>query len=358
MKQLIFAAVIIVVLGAVLGAYYYITGSSEVRIPSNIQPTQELPGETGGMTGLQVAARIYDYIGTQRNADGFYLYSSNCEGDCPFVGSVFKNANTWPNYASIGMFRATGDPSYLDSARRDVDTMMAWCEQDKRECVRILYQVAELYKETGDRKYLNFVVDEIGVLTANEGGFADTNEAMLLAIDSIELAVAGKMTGDQKLIPKSVEKLSESERLVANNHIVYESDGNKFRTFSCWPELARIELYKATEDKSYLEKVKTFADSVKLDNNVQHLWFMTDIQPCIDVYQQLGELTGDRSYSQAADKMIEWVLQNFWDSKNAPKVSGNDSIKSTVDQKFSSITDSAYMVYLLSKSKDSVFKVI
>lgn len=353
MKAPIIAVVIVLVLAAALGAYYYSGGSLNLT-SQPAQTQQNVPANT--MTGLEIAKTIYAYIDTQRNSDGFYSYASNCDSNCPFSGSVFKNANTWPVYASVGMYRATNDTKYLGAAKRDADTMLKWCAQDGRECVRVLYQVDALNRDSGDQKYSDFLQQEAKTLMALPDQ-PETNFTMLISIDSVELADAYVQTGDKTMLDASVAKLNQAENLLSQEKVLFEQNGNKYQTFSCWPQIARLELFRATDDSKYLDSVKRFVADRNIPGNLNLFWMMTDLQPCMDVYQSLAELTGDSGYSAAAQKIAQHIITNYWDSSVGPKVSGNNAIKSNGDQKFSTITEASYMTYMLSRMKDTRFEV-
>ncbi len=356
-RQILVAVVIIAVLGAALGGYYLVTGGFNPTVPVNdvpVEGTQPSDGAAGtveaGVDPLAAAAEIYAYIQTQRREDGFYDYASNCGDGCPFVGAVFKNANTWPTYAAVGMYQATGDDGYLADARRDADKMIEWCAEDQKECVRVTYQVNELYKETKDERYADFVKSEADVLIdpVNQE-FIGTDMPMLLAIDSLQLAQVYEMTNDEKYLDAAVSKLTSADSNMEKEMILYAVDDRVLKTYACWPELASIEIYKATGDRAYLDRVVDFIDDLRIADNVHQMWYMTDVQPCMDLYVQLGSITGDGKYTLGALSIMNHILDNYWDSKANPKVSGGGSIKSTKDQNDSGITDSAYMVWLLAK---------
>ena len=358
--------IIAIVIVAAVGAFYFSGFELEKsEVPEETVVSPETQTEQEGTDSLEIASTIYSYIQTQRNSEGFYHYSSNCDDDCPFKDQVFKNANTWPTYASVGMFVATGEQRYLDDAERDADALLAWCEEDPVECVRVTYQISSLADVSSNEKYSNFVIDEADVLIdpANSE-IVGTDMPMLLSIDSIQLADVYGITGDEKYLTSSIEKLNEAEAALESDSFeggaalpVYARDGNLFKTFACWPQLAKIELYKSTGEKSYLDEVASFVDGVKVDENVHSLWFMTDVQPCIDIYIQMGELTGDSSYTDGAVRMMQSTLDLYWDTPSNVITSGNNAIKSARDADDSSITDSSYMVYLLSKV-NSKFEVV
>lgn len=350
-------ALIVVVVAAGAGVYYYysIGGLNSVQSQQSVQTQQA----GNGMTGLEIAGKISTYMDTQRNPDGFYNYTSNCGDNCSF-DQVYNNANTWTTYANIGMYQATGDSKYLDAAKRDADTMLAWCSQDSVQCIRVLYQIDRLYQITGDRKYSDFVTSEARVLIGPNNPYTYTDDpaaAMYSSIDSIELADAYNISGDGTLLSASLEKLSNADAKSKGGQLIFESNGNKFYVYGCWPQLAKLRLFGVTGDKKYLDGVKAFADAYDMPQMLPSLWFMTDMEPCIDVYQQLGQITGDKAYTDGSNAMITYVLKNFWDTPASVKVAGDNAIKSTQDQTYESITDSSYMVYLLSNADNKSFEV-
>ncbi len=353
MKKYLPIIIPIIIIAAGIGGYY---------LYDNYYPNIEQPIENNiqeaGFSGLYIAEKIYDYIQTQRNLDGFYKYASNCEEGCVFYESVFNNANTWPTYASVGMYQATKDDKFLIDARRDADRLLAWCDEDPTECIRVTYQVNALGKETGDKKYIDFVVKEADVFLDPENSeIIQTDVVMLKGIDSIQLAQAYDITNNKKYLDASLNKLSESENLLVDEKTVYGYNNNLFRNYACWPNLAKLELYKSTEDSKYLMDVINFADGINLPNNIHQLWFMSDIQPCIDLHIQLYQITNDDKYLEGSQKMVETILLTYWDDIDNPKLSGSNAIKSTIDQDWTSITDSSYMIYLLSQIQNERFDV-
>ncbi|MBI4894674.1 MAG: hypothetical protein HY833_02985 [Candidatus Aenigmarchaeota archaeon] len=363
--KLAVAIVLILVLSGLIAGYNYFIGPI-VPVQTGVPSQTEAPSQTGGesveagVNYLETAKAIYSYIETQRKSDGFYVYSSNCNDEsCSFFNQSYETGNTWPAYAAVSLYGATGDGAYLDRARRDADLMIEHCGKDPTECITVAYQINDLYAATGDKKYLDFIVSEADALEAisDEDYLRVTDSSMLFAVDSLQLADAYKLTGEQRYLDSSLRKLQTIDEVfsVEDRKItVYERDGRKFNVYSCWPELARMHLYGATGDAKYLSQAKEFADGMRVQDNVHQLWFMTDIQPCIDVYQQLGAATGDPMYGEGADSMVRHVIAKYWDSSASPKVSGNNAIKSSVDKDHSLITDSSYMVYLLSNVRSGV----
>lgn len=350
-------AAIAVVLAAGLGAYYYFgtdMGAQYGQQPS--QAPQVAPANT--LTGLQVATRINDYVATQRNADGFYHYSVNClpEENC-FNAPVYEMANTWPVYANVGMYKATGDSKYLDAAKRDADTMMSWCENNASYCVYVTYQIYDLYKATGDARYLDFVKNEADVISNVDNAIEFSNDSMLLSSAAIEFADLYGETKNSTYADWARADTDEAQSILLSYTIVFGNNGHDFRAFSCWPQLANARLYGETRDQKILENITAFMNDYNLQNNFLYLWFMTDIQPCIDLYQTMGDLTGNQSYYDTAHNMSQYVLTDFWDTKSNPKVSSSDAIKFSKDKSFETVTDSSYMVKLLSRMKDSRFEV-
>ena len=159
---------IVVIAGAV--AYFYsdlIPQEAPVTVPEEVETeTGEVMEES--ITGLEVAQQIQSFIDTRRTTDGFYRYSYACDigfqEDCTGFQGVYETTNTWTTYSNLGLFRATEDSVYLEKARTDADAFIEWCnettEVNGNACVWTLFQIVELYRETGDEKYRDFLLSQ------------------------------------------------------------------------------------------------------------------------------------------------------------------------------------------------------
>lgn len=368
-RQILVSVVIIVVLGGLLGGYYYMTGGLQPTVPINEQPVtgtqtgSEVAEETKGVTGLEAATEIQSFVDSRRQADGYYGYSYNCEKgfqeDCQLDIS-YPTTNAWATLSNLGMYRATGDVSYLNNARRDADLLIDWCEGESHMCQWVLVQVSELYDETKDQRYADFLLKE-GALLMDVDGSTDAetifqrNSTMLLGIEARQLAQIYKINGDDSYITEANERISQAyDGTRPDNWIVYEFNDNKFTKNSCWVELANMELYEATGDENYMLQAKDLLDSFDPAGNSVYMIFMTNLQPCAELYMRVYQATGDSKYMDGAVKISNYILENLWDRKDRPIVSGSGTILyDTESKRIDTLTDTAYMVYILSMIKDS-----
>lgn len=352
--QFLIAAVLIVVLGGVGGAYYYLAPPAPAQTGGEVQT----PGDQRQtMTGLQIAERIYGYVESQRRADGLYDYATNCnETVCSFD---FENphdiSNAWAAYASVGMYGATGDQRYLDAAKADGEKILQYCGSGREECVSIGYQIVALYEATGDSRYLDLAEAEAAILMEEGRGLYDSGSAMLVGGDSKGMAELARASGDAAY-SQDASRILEGEVGALENEVplyVRDEGGSArvYKSFACWPQLARLSLYQATGDRAHLDAAAAFAGDMDVPGHVGDLVSATDIQPCIELYHDLGSLTGEQAYGDGADVMVQHVLDGQWD------YGASDSIRFYRDKSFSTLTDSSYMVNILSKRADSVYEV-
>lgn len=364
-RQILVAVAVIVVLGAAVGAYLYMGGSLVQREQLSQGTEQAAPDmvvEKVPLTGAQAAREIQSFVDTRRMSDGYYGYSYNCEKgfqkDCNLDIS-YPTTNAWTTLSNLGMYRATGEQSYLDNAKRDADLMIKWCEGEAKICQWVLVQINELYKETGEDRYREFLLSE-GALLIDAEQYTDAetvfqrNSTMLLGIEARELAQIYSINKNPAYLEEARDRINQAYEERPDNWIVYEFNGNKFMKNSCWAELANMEIYAATGDQNNMLQAKDLLDSFDPAGNSVYMLFMTNLQPCAELYVKVYQATGDEKYLDGAVKISNYILSNLWDRKEAPIVSGSGTILyETESKKIDTLTDTSYMVYILSMIKDS-----
>jgi len=316
---------------------------------------QSEPEEEGVMTGLEIARQTSDYIDTQITKDGIYSYSSHCEPECPqgFSGA-FHTTNAWTSLANTGLFAATSDKSYLKNAKRDADVLIDWCGDKTDECLWVLVQIVELYKATDDVKYLNFLTNAGDVLLETPV----FEHGMISAIESRELALLYELTGDTKYLDESLVRLDKSKSLAESSQTLYAFEDFLVHDTVCWNVLAESELYAVTQDNKHLENVNLFFTKSNVKTYANQLIFLSNIQPCIESLLTLYDATGDVKYKEDAIAMAEYVVTNTWDSSESKKNYGEGAFLMESGSTVNSLTDSGYMVYLLSKLKSEKFRIL
>mgnify|MGYP001245270707 CR=1 FL=1 len=344
MNKVVVGGIIVVVIIAVAIFFFY----------SPSQPIEE-PREEGVMTGLEIARLTSDYIDTQKTAEGIYSYSSHCEPNCPqgFSGS-FHTTNAWTSLANTGLYSATGDKNYLNNAKKDADVLIEWCADKTSECLWVLVQINELYKTTNDAKYLDFLTNAGDVLLETPA----FEHGMISGIEARELALLYELTGDTKYLDESLVRLDKSKSLADSSQILYAFGGFEVHDTVCWNVLAEAELYAVTQDDKYLENVNLFFTKSNVKKYTNQLIFLSNIQPCIESLLALYAATGDVKYKEDAIAMAEYVITNTWDSAESKKAFGEGAFLMESGSTLNSLTDSGYMVFLLSKLKSEKFRIL
>jgi len=358
-SQFVVAAVLILAFSSLVAGYYYFTGTVTPPMQEE-RPAVQAPAEVGKTAHLEAAERIQSFIDTRRTEDGYYRYSYNCENgletDCG-LDLVYGSTNSWTALSNLRLYQATGDQAYLEKARRDADAVMDWCDaqpDDGKICLWILVQISELYEETGDQRYADFLLGKgemlLGIINDKDPDVVwQRNSTMMIGIDARELAAIYKLNGDQRYIDEAKIRVKEAYFGTPDNYPLYQFNGNNYLENSCWPELANMEIYEATGDQASLEQALDLLDTLDPATNVFYMNFLTNLQSCNELYLKAYEATGDKKYLEGAVKMADFVLADRWDTPENNLVSGSGTILSDDYSKVDTLTDAAYMVAILSQ---------
>ncbi|MBI4894265.1 MAG: hypothetical protein HY833_00820, partial [Candidatus Aenigmarchaeota archaeon] len=352
--QITVAIVLILVLGGLIAGYHYLVGPI-VPAQEEVQPVAQVPAEPEKFVYLEAAKEIQGFIDTRRTDDGYYKYSYNCENrfetDCN-LDLMYESTNAWTTLSNLRLYQATGEQAYLERAKRDADAVMDWCAgqpNDGKICLWILVQISELYEETGDQRYADFLLGK-GEMLLNIVNDTDSdvvwqrNSTMMIGIDARELAAIYKINGDQRYIDEAKIRIEEAYWGTPDNYPLYQFNGNNYLENSCWPELANMEIYEATGDQASLAQALDLLDTLDPATNVFYMNFLTNLQSCNELYLKAYEATGDNKYMEGAVKMADFVLVDRWDSPENNLVSGSGTILSDDYSKVDTLTDTAYMV--------------
>lgn len=353
------AAVLILVLSGLVAGYFYFVGPI-VPVQEASQPEAQVPAEVEKVVYLDAAKEIQKFIDTRRTDDGYYKYSYNCENgletNCN-LDLVYGSTNSWTALSNLRLYQATGEQAYLEKAKRDADAVMDWCASqpnDGKICLWILVQISELYEETGEQKYADFLLGKgemlLGIVNDKDPDVVwQRNSTMMIGIDARELAAIYKINGDQRYIDEAKIRIQEAYWGTPDNYPLYQFNGNNYLENSCWPELANMEIYEATGDQASLAQALDLLDTLDPATNVFYMNFLTNLQSCNELYLKAYEATGDRKYMEGATKMADFVLVDRWDNQENNLVSGSGTILSDDYSKVDTLTDTAYMVAILSQ---------
>lgn len=360
MNNLLLAGIVFIAFIAALTIYLLLTGV--MQIPSaSAQPIQ--------MNSLNIAEKSVSFLDSLRRNDNEYFFIKECADNSTFNGCItndfYDNAtNAWPVLAFANLYKATGNPAYLQKAQNDMQIVSRDCSINPDGCLWILVQMTEYQKVTGDTQYSS-LISELGQRLLSTSVNSST---MILGIESRELALLYEMNGQKDYLDQAKSRLEQSKTLWSNNSadqfqaLLYTENGVQFYGFACWTELAEIEIYQATKDATYLQNATSFFDAVNIDNHARGIDQLVALQPCIDSLIKLSAITGNSNYMDQAVNVSQYIVTYRWDPNItiAKKYNGDwgylgESYGYSNDK---DVTDGSYMIYLLSQMPNQQFYIL
>jgi len=316
------------------------------------------------LTGLEIANMSYGFFDKMRRSNEWYNYSQTCKEEFPLTNckidsNSYPQTNAWVMLANLGLYDATKEQRHLNNAKYEMNVLLNNCKNpDDIYCLWVLVQMSELYKRAKDPDYLDKIqnfADKLLEIKTEEG-------VMMKGIETREFAVAFSLTGDQKYLDESLNRLKTAEEYLKSEGVLYVVNDLQVRDFVCSVELAKLELYKVTEDEKYLNDVKTFFDSADVGTHGEDLYQLTVIQPCIESLLTLYFETGDVKYWNQALNLTYYMITYRWDSplNMAKKYNGDGGFlfQTYQNENMKTVTDTGYAIYLLSIMKDAKFEIV
>jgi hypothetical protein len=355
MKILFVAAILVVTFVSAFSLYFLF----------NTKPT----AATMTLTGTEIAERSANFLDLMRTNDGKYYFLQECVDNSTEIGCYIydfstQNTNAWPLLAYTSLYKSTADSSYLERARNDMQILSDYCSANSEDCLWILVQMIQYQKATGDMQYSS-LISNLGqqLLTVSE-----KNSTMLLGIEARELALLYGMNGNGTYLHEATARMHESKDLWTNTGAdelqasLYLDNGFRFYGYSCWTELAEIEIYQATNDGNYLTSAKSFFDSANIDMHSRKIDQLIALQPCEESLLKLYSITGNQKYWNQAANISQYIVTYRWDPniQIAQKYNGDYGFLSRIylDHNWKIITDTSYMIYLLTQMKDTQFQIL
>lgn len=321
------------------------------------------------LTGNEIAQRSANFLDLMRTNDGKYYFVQECVDNSTEIGCYIyelstQNTNAWPLLAYTSLYKSTADSSYLEKAKEDMRILSEYCSANSEDCLWILVQMIEYQKATGDTQYSS-LISNLGqqLLVTSE-----KNSTMLLGIESRELALLYGMNGNETYLHEATTRMYESKSLWSNTGpdelqaSLYLDNGFRFYGYSCWTELAQIEIYQATNDESYLASAKSFFDSANIDKHSRKIDQLIALQPCAESLMKLYSISGSQTYRDQALNISQYIVTYRWDpdTQIAQKYNGDYGFlsRSYLYHNWKIITDTSYMIYLLAQMKDDQFQIL
>jgi len=301
---------------------------------------------SANITGIEAATHATAFVNGMRLPDGNYVPSQKCsEKNCtndPSTTDATPQLNAWAALAFTGMYQATGDVQYLDKARLEADKMLETCRSGsvhESDCDWSLSQLKEVYNETKDEKYMQFIIARATALHENTPPSLNKN-SMVLSLEARSYAAAGNAKW-------FAEAMSMAEEAANRDAVISEKP--LLRANDCWIILAKMDGFEAFGTKTLKDDATKFfneRDATVLSG----FGVLGQMHACIEA---LGKLDPNSPKLELLDRvLIEKALDyNKYESDNTFVSFPCNTNKTDIScQAFNSksVTDNAYSAFLLS----------
>lgn len=385
--------IIALVLYFVLVPVFYPLPSKPVASPSSI------PSEGVFLSGLDIAKEsvsFFDKLSDERGV--FSIMACSSKENCYLERPAESTTYAWRLLAFSGLYLNTREERYktliYDNFRKLSETYYG------PDAFWLLPQVYEGFRATQDISFLSFyysVAAQFRSFIIFKTDEELLNSPMIRAIEAYELAQAYYFLGSKRISGELKKRgvvfsdsksfdfdrslfLNQSKRLLELGEKASYSgkpvlkDFLEFKQDSCWIQWAKLQLYQATGERKYLDEVHSFFSRARLGTRLPlEVQFSAPVQvhPCIQALQDLTKIYKASNFKDQAsifEKDVDFLIQNFiipiWDSKHSPKCLGDNGFLSNYrskellcDSNNKLNTDASYSIFLLSRQKNSMYKV-
>lgn len=302
-------------------------------------------GDTSSISAKDIADSTNSFLNTNRRSDGFYNFDAfqtitctkdpntpGCANNKPNMAQV---VNLWTMLGRIGYFRVFSQNSAdLAQAEADAQALMNYCKTDPGSCYVATASFDELYKETNNTIYKTFM-QQIGAgLLQNNA----SDDPMILGMQARALARLYALTKDKRYADLANKKLPELQAVAK----AYTADAGR-NDFLCYTVLGQVELGKATNNSALLLQA---TQSLKNYTNANVVPQLTFIDPCIEAAFILGGT--DTQMQTQGETLLKEYVEKSWDGPKLGRVYQNGGFAMGSDRRYVNMTDTAYMLYLLS----------
>lgn len=324
-----------------------------------IYPTSLPVSEQGYRDRIQKES--IDYVKSQKRSDGAYEYISHYEEICK-VGAdcVYKDArsymttNAWTALAYLGKYLSGKDRSYLTLSIEDILKLKSSCEKGEVQCSWVLAQPLKVYEVEPNLDVLAFLKSEGSKLLTT----SNPDNLMLLSIEVRELALLYKLTGDNRFLTEAYKRLDLATDRLPKQRMLYQNTSGALARYGCWYALGAVEVAKAVYNIDLINKVGLLLENADLASNMNDVNTALQVQPCIESYFSLQQISKDSKYREKATVLLEKFMDRFYDGKDRQLLFGEggtvmiaiDAVESPSDN-IVNLTDSSYTIYLLSLLK-------
>lgn len=310
----------------------------------------ELSFNSANITGIEAAKDAAAFVNGMKLPDGNYVRSKSCSEQTCTKDQPDTNAtpqlNAWAALAFTGLYRATGESQYLERARLEADKMLETCRHGsahESDCDWSLFQLKEVYKETKNETYRQFIVERAAALHDTSPPSVNKN-SMILALEARSYAAAGNAEW-------FAEAMGFAEE-TAKRDVVIITDP-RLRANDCWVMLAKMDGFEAFGTEALRDDVRKF-----FDERYVTLFFKFDVpgqmHACIEALGKLDPKAMKLELLNQAliKKMLDYnKYERDYSFVSLPCAINYKNLKTGVScpaSNVKSVADNAYSAFLLS----------
>lgn len=289
----------------------------------NLQPTPTLPP----------VSREFDLLGKEAvdatigqlegfRLDGTFAASMHCfrsragqkAGDAK---CTLSNYRTLPPAYLVIIFDQLADSSSQSRYKKEADRIfgefLRRCVVDKAACEEGFVAIEWRYQKGREESLLSalkFAGDWLLSITPQSAA-----EQILAAHKLIKLY---DYFDDKVYLDKA------NQLIDGLNQLISESGDPQSRDYLCGKYWLYAELAKPREDENLLVQAREFFNNIDKEIvNIQHLG---GFNMCLEGLSFLNKETGEANFGRLHQKLVSYVLSNFWDSANKPKFTADYGI--------------------------------
>ena len=372
-SSVIMLAVVVLVLAVVLIIILNKPTEAPVLLPPvtkpEVKPPERLPiTDAAAETYLKIAEQQASFLNSLEKDDGSIYGSSDCDSNK--AETNYQTAgHAWRLLAFTSLLKATGDVKYLEQSNEEFSKVTDGILKDPFSVNAVLPTLYEAYNNLEGipqaeslKNSLFEVVYLVGIQVKNVYKPGADEPVMMRGIFARASAIGynilkrngfrkpGKSTSLEK---EAGEALDYSKELYLQSIGKRDSDTANYSRQDCWLELAKLEIYQATDDTQDLNEVLDFFSRTDFNRLYEEYpafdLIPTEVQPCAESLLRVYKLTGDVKYRTKSIDLLNLMSDKYIvpNSCNSGVISRPES--ETSANRIMDATEAAYGAYIYSE---------
>lgn len=362
-KTSVVIGIVVIVVAAAALFYFYAPQVPSIEAGKTLTGLQmaERTGEL--LAGMESGGRMVSFLNCERGEDGASCAPADVnftvltEDGFEVLDFSVADSNSYV-LANLALFEATGKAEYKNRADRVFGQAFGDCSANDN-CQELLQSMVAYYKDTGDERYKQAVVELADLFLAADPEQRD----LLFNFLQLDLALAAHdITGEDSYLEKAESVYDRIAILIYSgqteaavlNEVVYAGEDGVLQKFSCSLGSYMIEFRERTGDGVWAGGVTGLFDSTGLADNVGEIRDPAVLASCADFVAD-ADAAGFSGYKQVGVALVQGAVDGYRDSGKFDGGGFLDTMSDSANSK--SVGLNSQFVVTLSKLKDEIFEV-